>query len=82
MFLTIPIIRSTLGSQVVDRLGEVVEPSMCVSYCPVKIIRLSDADRIIALVDSANDATDTVNWRTPLVAYLCDPNISADRNIR
>jgi hypothetical protein len=41
----------------------------------------SDSNRDIALVNSANNLTDAVDWRTPMIAYLCNPSIRANRNV-
>jgi hypothetical protein len=43
--------------------------------------RPSDVNKSITLVDSTDNATDFVDWRMPLVAYLHDPNIRTNRNI-
>jgi hypothetical protein len=41
-----------------------------------------DASKDIALIDSVNDTIDTVNWRMPLITYLCDPCVKTDRGAR
>jgi hypothetical protein len=70
-----PIIRDTLTSQV-------LRPSMIASDHPALSQGPSDASRDIGLVDSVNDTTDTVDWRTPLVMYLHDPNVKTHRGAR
>jgi hypothetical protein len=52
-----------------------------VSDHPIKVTGPSDANKSITLVDLANNAADVVDWRTPFVAYLSDPNARANSNI-
>jgi hypothetical protein len=44
--------------------------------------RPSNASREIALIDSVNDTPDIVDWWTPLITYLRDPNVKACRGVR
>jgi hypothetical protein len=50
--------------------------------CPVKDARLSDVNRGITLVNSANSLADVIDWRVSLIEYLCNPSIRIDRNFR
>jgi hypothetical protein len=43
--------------------------------------RPSDASRVIALVDSVNNTTDTNDWMTPLIVYICNPSMKIDRGV-
>jgi hypothetical protein len=69
------IVRVVRGHQVQDRLGRDAGPPIGTLDRPIDVTGPFDASRSMALVDSAD-------WRTPLVAYLCDPNIGTNRNIR
>jgi hypothetical protein len=53
-----------------------------VAYHSINDTGPSDSNRDIALVNSANNLTDAVDWRTPMIAYLCIPSIRANRNVR
>jgi hypothetical protein len=77
-----PVIRGVLSSQVADRLIGAVRPSALATDRLALGRRLSASDRNVALIDLANGAADTVDWRAPFVTYLCDPNIRTCRNIR
>jgi hypothetical protein len=41
-----------------------------------------DASSDITLIDSVNDTPDIVDWWTPLITYLRDPNVKTDRGVR
>jgi ribonuclease HI len=77
-----PVIRGVLSSQVADHLIGVVRPSALATDRLALGRRPCASDRNVALIDLANGATDTVNWRAPFVTYLYDPNIRTCRNIR
>jgi hypothetical protein len=63
------IIRGALSSQVAD-----YNPSLRHGPC--------DLDKSMVLIDLASDVANTVDWRTPFVTHLCDPNMRTDKNIR
>jgi hypothetical protein len=43
---------------------------------------LSRVARNVLLIDSANNEADASDWRTPIINYLQNPNIRADKNIQ
>jgi hypothetical protein len=42
----------------------------------------SDVARKVLLIDSVDNATDAIDWRTPIINYLRNLCVKADRNVR
>jgi hypothetical protein len=42
----------------------------------------SDDTRNITLINSVNNTTDAIDWRTPIINYLRNSNEKADENIQ
>jgi hypothetical protein len=42
----------------------------------------SDGARKVLLIGSADNTTDAIDWRTPIINYLRNPNVRTDMNIR
>jgi hypothetical protein len=43
---------------------------------------LSDGAMDVFLIDSTDNTTDAINWRTPIINYLRDPSVRTDKNVR
>jgi hypothetical protein len=41
----------------------------------------SDGARNVLLNDSTDNAADTIDWRTPIINYLCNPSVRMDINV-
>jgi hypothetical protein len=41
----------------------------------------SDVARKVLLIDSADNEADAIDWRTPIINYLQNPNVMTDRNV-
>jgi hypothetical protein len=76
-----PIVRA-LNSQVTDHPTPSHGPSAIVSNRLVVSHGPSNTSRGIALIDSVNNTTDEIDWRTPLITYLCNPSVKTDSDIR
>lgn len=76
------IIRCALISQIVDRLSGAVRPSVLAANRLALGRGPYVTNRSVTLIDSANDTTNAVDWRTPFVTNMCDPSIRTDRNIQ
>jgi hypothetical protein len=42
---------------------------------------LSDGAMDVFLIDSTDNTTDAINWRTPIINYLRDPSVRTDKNV-
>jgi ribonuclease HI len=75
------IFRGALSSQVANRLAlsyglfEIASDHLTLGRRP------SDASLDITLISLVNDTTDIVDWRMPLITYLCDRSVKIDRGI-
>jgi hypothetical protein len=63
-----------LSSQVADRSGYIVGPFAVGSNCPGKESRPSDDTKNITLINSSNKIAYMIDWRTPIINYLCNPS--------
>jgi ribonuclease HI len=67
------------STQVTDRPGWVTRPSIIGSGRPGKGSRPFDGTRDINFVNSAGNADDAIDWRTPLINYLRDPSVRIEK---
>jgi arginase family enzyme len=68
-------------SQVADRPGCPHGPSAIGPDLPLMSSGPYNVARKVLLVDSANNEVDAIDWRTPIINYLQNPNVMTDRNV-
>jgi hypothetical protein len=44
--------------------------------------RPSDSARNVLLIDPTDNSADAIDWRAPIINYLCNPSVRTDRNVR
>jgi hypothetical protein len=52
------------------------------SDSPSKESRSSDGTRDVSLINLANNTTDAIDWRMPIINYLRDPSVRTNMNIQ